>query len=555
MKKFNLHKLCFFAIIVCFLISKQVLFAGQNLDSLYQKFTSGRLSGQLLHRVQDGHITEKCGMSTVMHVSLNLKSFKVDQQAILKNLLSRTPLNSSIISPSGKFTIHFDSSGSNAPSYSMDSLAIALDSVYNFEVNYLGFPAPPINKDVDSDLRYHVYVKNLGNIYGQTIPENEVTTGSHTYYTYLEIDNSLDFYTKGIEAARVTAAHEFHHAIQLGNYYVLDLEGAMPDQFFYELTSTSMEEFVYNSVNDYYDYLDSYFRTPENSFPSHSGYDLVLWNLFLKEKFGFPIIKTQWELLNLRHRAMEAIYLSILDNGSSYCKEFGEFAKWCYYTGYRALPNHYFSEAKNYPMYRFLSTSNFSLLPLNWNFGTAPCSHAITCFVNSGTNDSIVIISTNADVPAAIHNPDSVCGFSLTLSSTNGSGYQQISKDYYSYLTTDNKATWYANNILNNSDATQSGFSYSVPYPNPFHTKLHAFGMVFLPLDKSDDSPEAELYIYDSAMHLIFHQNKNTINSNQRYVIWKPLAETNTFLGSGVYIYHISSKKTHVSGKVTVIND
>ena len=66
------------------------------------------------------------------------------------------------------------------------------------------------------------------------------------------------FLTKGINAARVTVAHEFHHAIQLGNYSYRD-----SDLFFYELTSTSMEEFVFNSVNDYYNYLTDYFYFPQ----------------------------------------------------------------------------------------------------------------------------------------------------------------------------------------------------------------------------------------------------------------------------------------------------
>jgi len=54
-------------------------------------------------------------------------------------------------------------------------------------------------------------------MYGQTTSENNV--GLSRWTSYIEIDNDfIGFYTIGINAARVTAAHEFHHAIQMGNY-------------------------------------------------------------------------------------------------------------------------------------------------------------------------------------------------------------------------------------------------------------------------------------------------------------------------------------------------
>ena len=61
----------------------------------------------------------------------------------------------------------------------------------------------------------------------------------------------------------------------------------LKDTFFYEITSTAMEEFVYDSVNDYYAYMPSYFLSPQKAFAENDGYNLAIWNIYLKENFGF----------------------------------------------------------------------------------------------------------------------------------------------------------------------------------------------------------------------------------------------------------------------------
>ena len=57
--------------------------------------------------------------------------------------------------------------------------------------------------------------------------------------------------------------------------------------FFMRLTSTSMEEFVYDDVNDYYAYMDSYFNNTDAAMPKQNGYNIAIWNIYLKDNFGF----------------------------------------------------------------------------------------------------------------------------------------------------------------------------------------------------------------------------------------------------------------------------
>ncbi len=240
-----------------------------QLDSLYSKFLQLRVPELLQNKVNTGDLTledRKCGMNLVQQIKSNLTFFSIEQQNILSKFLQRPSLPNSIVSPSQYFRIHFTNIGNDAISYNINLLAQALDSSYSFEINYLGYPSPPSDGSEGGDEKYDIYVRNLGNLYGQTTSETNV--GMSRWTSYIEIDNDFPWYSSAnppkdpIDAARVTVAHEFHHSIQMGNY--APENGVDPyrsaDIFFYELTSTSMEEFVYDDVNDYYAYMSSYFN-------------------------------------------------------------------------------------------------------------------------------------------------------------------------------------------------------------------------------------------------------------------------------------------------------
>ncbi len=205
-----------------------------------------------------------------------------------------------------------------------NQVALAADSVYRFEVNYLGFPEPPSDNGDGGDNRYDIYITTADGNYGFT--DLETPLGGERFTSYMEIHFSFQgskFCYHGLNAMEVTVAHEFHHAIQMGNY-ILRLE----DRFFYELTSTSMEEFVYDDVNDYYAYMKNYFDNPPSG-PFQSIMDTILriWNIYLQVNFNFGVIKRQWELMP-NQRAMIAIGNSILERGSTFASEYNKFGIW-----------------------------------------------------------------------------------------------------------------------------------------------------------------------------------------------------------------------------------
>ena len=282
-----------------------------NWITLYSTFTRmcGINSGETPGHYENQTENVKCAFIIVNQVKKNVEKYSPEKQKILKSLLQRPVMDTSMTSPSGFFRIHYDTTGIDKPAYNsslsvkenVEEVGLALDSAYNFEVNFLGYPPPPSDNNAGGDNLYDIYISYANGAYGFTTLEQAL--GNQKYTSFIQIHYSFGsgFYTHGFDAMRVTVAHEFHHSIQIGNYtgekYDVNI-----DAFFYELTAVSMEEFVYDDVNDYYAYLPHYFNNTGKSFGIFSfntvdGYDLAIWNIFLKDKFGFDIIKKQWELI------------------------------------------------------------------------------------------------------------------------------------------------------------------------------------------------------------------------------------------------------------------
>ncbi len=229
----------------------------------------------------------------------------------------------------------------NLPSYNPNwsveqnvaEVAEALDSVYRFEVNYLGYLSPPGDNGAGGDDKYDVYIQNQGGgLYGYTEPESKIGTVNWT--SFIVIDNDyVGYYSSGIDGMLVTVAHEFHHSIQVGNYSVPDPNSPYRDSdvYFYEITSTSMEEFVYDDVNDYYAYMQSYFKTRKLLCQNRMVTILQFGIFILNRDSGFEILKQQWELIPSINAIM-SINNTILNAGSSFPGEFNKFGIWTYFT-------------------------------------------------------------------------------------------------------------------------------------------------------------------------------------------------------------------------------
>lgn len=558
------RKIIFISLILVSSINAQQLTPTQ-LDSVYNLYTfllGINLSNALQSQIEYNPAIRKCGMSLAQQVKSNFTFFSTEQQKVLLKILQRPSLPNSLVTSNQFFRIHYTTTGTDAIGYDVNLLAQALDSVYSFEINYLGFPPPPPDGVEGGDDKYDIYVIDLGNLYGQTWSENKVGTSRWT--TYIEIDNNFPWYSNAvppklpIDAARVTVAHEFHHSIQMGNY--APLNGNDPfnsaDTYFYELTSTSMEEFVFSTVNDYYGYIDDYFNHPERAFASNNGYDLAIWNIFIKDNFGFGIIKNQWELMPTK-RAIDAINTSLLEHQSSFGKELNTFGIWTYYTGYRAKTG-YFSEAVNYPL---INSNSFEMNTSVNLPQIKPTSNNHLLTISPNGQDTLAIILTNTDYISGIDNLTKNYNATYNLYNHNNPGSTKIGEsNYFEQLSVDDVSLWLTSVILNGIVIKRDTMIY-VPvasnldygYPNPF--RYSEGSVINIPVNAPIYS-KVDLYIFSTSMNLIFNKNLqvNFGKDNAPIISWN-LDDVGKKLASGVYIYITKSDKEKSVGKLVIIND
>ncbi|PJA98709.1 MAG: hypothetical protein CO128_05905 [Ignavibacteriales bacterium CG_4_9_14_3_um_filter_30_11] len=499
---------------------------------------------------QGGYI--KCGLELANQLRLNFNSFFPNQKEELKKILSRPVLHTSIVSPSGKFRIHYDTSGTNKPIYSISDLAIAIDSSYNYEVTFLGYPAPPSDSGAGGDDLYDIYIYNLGLLYGETDFENELSPGSSKFTTYIAIDNDFNgFFTEGIDAARVTAAHELHHAIQVGNYIFRS-----DDIYFYELTSTAFEDIVYPSINDYFQYLPTYFNNTQVSFSATTGYELAIWNLYLNAAFDADIIKRQWQLMPTM-KAVNAVNTSLSEKSSSFADALNEFGKWVYHTNYRNVPGQYFIDAAKFPIVSPVSTLSFNLNSDSVNFLSKPLSLNNVRFINTTNSDTIDVIVSNTDVQAGADSSGKNYPAQYILFTSAQSGATKLNDNYYSKLNVTNQNNWKKNEFINGQlvvNATPPTYqSGDYAFPNPFNYKNNS--IIYLPVSSSTGGI-ATLNIYSANLKLLYSADKNILISNgKNFVIWDGKQINNEKLSSGVYIYVTKLGDEILKGKLAIFNE
>ncbi|UCE20096.1 MAG: dockerin type I repeat-containing protein [Gemmatimonadota bacterium] len=269
------------------------------------------------------------------------------------------------------------------PDY-INRCAAIFDNCWNQEVNSMGYLAPPhdgpwypTTEDYGGDSKYDIYVADLGsNLYGYTAPEYKVSGGNTNAMTsYIVIDNDYDGfgYPDPIDPLKVTAAHEFFHAI----HFAYD---AFEDVYFMEISSTWMEDVIYDGVNDYLLYLNAFFRFPEVSLTNTNGlheYASCIWAHYVTERFHLEIMRQFWIECGLvpNKNSLNAFQTVLSSYGTSREEAFKDFTVWNYFTGDRADSNHY-SEGALWPQVHLhtsqvhdtypVSVTNPPLPPQRW---------------------------------------------------------------------------------------------------------------------------------------------------------------------------------------------
>ncbi|MCX6396413.1 MAG: DUF6055 domain-containing protein [Propionibacteriales bacterium] len=233
---------------------------------------------------------------------------------------------------SAHFCIHYtpttslSASNGGATPTQAQTTANTMEYVFAKEVAGLAFN-PPLR---DSDNLYDVFLDQIGDegYYGFCTTETGTTLS--TAWCGLDNDFSVnEFGAPPLNSLRVTAAHEFFHAIQ----FAYD---AGEDDWFMEGTAVWMEDQVYPAINDYLQYLNfSQLRNWKQSADfagSLHRYGTVIFWKFLSERYkDVNIIRQVWNSARVSagsRRSVAAVAAVLKAKGSSLPVEFARYGVW-----------------------------------------------------------------------------------------------------------------------------------------------------------------------------------------------------------------------------------
>lgn len=254
----------------------------------------------------------QCGTPLKHGLSRDWNRLEATTRSILAKQLAAPVLADEATFPSsgGHFLIHYATSGSDAPTpaagYTVSSwvqaVAATFENVYSQYMTVYGYHPPP-------GIPYNIYLRALSSlkIYGQTTSTSPAPSAgfANAYGSYIEIDKDFTssvFHPQiypPLQSLQITAAHEYHHAIQYGYNFFFDI-------WYAEATSTWYEDELYDNVNQIYSYLGGWFSATGNSLDipvdssavtTGAGYSRWLFNRYLAEQYGTIVVRSAWEKL------------------------------------------------------------------------------------------------------------------------------------------------------------------------------------------------------------------------------------------------------------------
>jgi len=252
-------------------------------------------------------------------------------------------------------------SGANGVPDYVDEAAFALDSAWSMEVVRFGFPKPKAAPDQNGSTAQYCVLIIKSEDYGVTYPVARSATGQAGFTSYVEVNGNwsgrewagLGYDKRPYDALRVTCAHEFFHSIQYSMVWTIDLDNL--SYGWLEGSAVLMEELAFPDINDYLQYVSSYFSNPKVSLLSDD--DVYMNSILFKYLYekaipgggNIGIVKAVHDN-NLAQRNIsfhQNITKSVLSQaGREWAATLNDFHVESYFTGARARPWAFVSDAK-----------------------------------------------------------------------------------------------------------------------------------------------------------------------------------------------------------------
>lgn len=310
----------------------------------------------------------KCGTPVTVAIHNAIRSDP--EYGVLASTLQRPTLPDTF--GTTHFLVHYTITGPDAafqpnndsiqgvPRY-VSRVAGIFEHVWNIEIDSLGYNQPPSDLGFGGgDSRYDVYLVNLGfGTFGYTTPESIPDYGQQAA-SYIVLENDYgespnhrynpNYGGDPILAVKVTAAHEFFHAIQFSyDQFEFDFDNPSNPQtykpWWMEASAVWMEDVVYTDINDYIGYLPYFYNYIYMSLGTFSyggdprafhPYASVVWPRFMTDKYNnLDIVKQIWEGCAQQegYNTLPATNAVLGQYGATLQSAFLEFEIWNFHTG------------------------------------------------------------------------------------------------------------------------------------------------------------------------------------------------------------------------------
>ena len=516
--------------------------------------------------IRDDH---KCGFWISVQMAEQWNNFSQEQKERLRDLQAiRSAQKDTII---GSFRILYDTTGINEPALLdenleripntarayVDSVGKYLNYAWTFMIDTLGYEHPPFQY---GNSQYVISIEELGStLYGETTFDLDADRiGNYNpprFTSFIRIDNDYFGFVQssGLAGLKVTLAHELHHAIQIGSY---GIRGS--DMFFYEITSTWMEDVIFNDINDYYQYLSnspfrrSHFAYPDAGFVRADGsieYSRAIWGKFVEKKYDRNVMLSAWNNLKSEN-ALTALDHSLLERGSSFRSAFAEWTSWNLNTGNEADTVKYYSEGRHYPVIAQQPVIVYSQTPRAFTdtIDAVSSVYQPVCVVQSpqdicAQEVRMVVTVMNLNIRDAFSSLPFI--FMYEMAPAGDDSYRKLSNGIYVRLIVPDRENW------TTQETIPTLVEDVVVYPNPY--RGNALLHFRLPPVKSSS---AALSVYTVGMDRLQSREVSIESVSFEPVIrWDGKSADGNALPSGIYIYVISVDGIRYTGKFAVIRD
>jgi hypothetical protein len=295
----------------------------------------------------------KCATPILLEVYERMGDLPAAMVAEIVQARSR-PYNLPLTHTTEHFIIHYTLTGYDAvPNEQyVDVVDLACEDSYDKYFVDMTWDAPPGDGGLGGGTNMiDCYIHNMqAGILGMAEWENPVPGDPPYDYTgFFHIDNSIN--SSGVRG--VVVAHEFMHVTQFGYYAT----GAGSVSWYMENCAMIGEEWVYDAVNDYEGYLQSFLGFPYKSLKHFNGqyeYGGIVWPMYKSERFYLEIVEEVWDGVRWVGAlgiwdVFEGLFAPFgYDMNSAYT----EFMRWCFYTRDRDDGQH-FDEAGEWNAFMF----------------------------------------------------------------------------------------------------------------------------------------------------------------------------------------------------------